>query len=188
MTSYLSENEAKIYKMATSVLLKLLTLEWDILRIIWGIEVSDGSYFFFFHFSCSFILSLTFFLPEFPFNASHFRVSIKDFRLVRQLKTKTKQKAAKLKLFTLTRKWLCHRLHPMSKITSGSWLDQHSNIIEYLGDSSRIFQGYFQDVSRRSHTLLRRITGTIMISVYVRIVLVLYTCFKEGYKQNVELN
>ena len=54
MTSYFSENEAKSYKMATSFLLKFLTLEYDISRTIWRIEVSDGS-FFLLHFSCSLI-------------------------------------------------------------------------------------------------------------------------------------
>ena len=39
----------KTYKMATSILLKFLTLEWDISRAIWRIEVSDGSFFFIFH-------------------------------------------------------------------------------------------------------------------------------------------
>ena len=36
----------KIYKMATSILLKLLTLKWNISRTIWRIEVSDDTYFF----------------------------------------------------------------------------------------------------------------------------------------------
>ena len=49
MMSYLSENEAKPYKMATSILLKFLTLKWDISRTIWQIEVSDGSFFCIFH-------------------------------------------------------------------------------------------------------------------------------------------
>ena len=43
MTSYSSENEAETYKMEMSILLILLTLEWDILRTIWRIEVSDIS-------------------------------------------------------------------------------------------------------------------------------------------------
>ena len=35
----------KTYKMATSILLKLLTLKCDISRTIWLIEISDGSVF-----------------------------------------------------------------------------------------------------------------------------------------------
>ena len=65
MTSYLNENEAKIYKMATSILFKFLTLKWDIWRTIWRIEVSDGSFFYIFH-ALSF--ELNFFRTEFPFN------------------------------------------------------------------------------------------------------------------------
>ena len=53
VTSYLSENEAKVYKMATSILLKFLTLKWNISRTIGRIEVGDDS--FFLHFSRSFI-------------------------------------------------------------------------------------------------------------------------------------
>ena len=49
VTSYLSAIEAKIYKMATYILLKFLTLKWDISRTIWRIEVSDGSLFCIFH-------------------------------------------------------------------------------------------------------------------------------------------
>ena len=41
LTLYLSENEVKILKMATSILLNFLTSEWDISRTIWRIEVSD---------------------------------------------------------------------------------------------------------------------------------------------------
>ena len=41
MTSYLSENGAKTYKMATAILLKFLTLEWNKARTIWLIVVSD---------------------------------------------------------------------------------------------------------------------------------------------------
>ena len=67
MTSYLCENEAKIYKMATFILLKFPTLEWDISRTIWRIEVSDSSYFF--SFFTLFHLSLAFFRPEFPFKS-----------------------------------------------------------------------------------------------------------------------
>ena len=48
-----------------SILLKFLTLKWDILRTIWRIEVSDGS--FFLHFSRSFIWAKLFSRPEFPF-------------------------------------------------------------------------------------------------------------------------
>ena len=49
MTSYLSENEAETYKMATSILFKFLTLQRDISRTIWDIEVSDGSFVCSFH-------------------------------------------------------------------------------------------------------------------------------------------
>ena len=49
MTSYSSENEAEIYKVATSILLKFLTLKWNISRTIWRIEVSDSSFFGIFH-------------------------------------------------------------------------------------------------------------------------------------------
>ena len=38
----LSENEAETYKVATSISLKFLTLEWDISRTIWRIQVSDS--------------------------------------------------------------------------------------------------------------------------------------------------
>ena len=55
----------KIYKMETSILLKLLTLEWDISITIWRTEVSDGSIFF--TFFTLFHLSSIFFRPEFPF-------------------------------------------------------------------------------------------------------------------------
>ena len=71
MTPYSSENEAEnlqngdVHKMATSILLKLLTLEWDISRTIWHIEVSDSSFLCIFH-ALSF--ELNFFRSEFPFN------------------------------------------------------------------------------------------------------------------------
>ena len=52
--------------MATSILLKFLTLKWNISRTIGRIEVGDGSFFAFF---TLFHLSLTFFRPEVPFNA-----------------------------------------------------------------------------------------------------------------------
>ena len=64
VTSYLSENDAKICKMATSILLKFLTLKWDISRTIWCIEVSDGSFFCIFH-TLSFDLN-SFFDRRFP--------------------------------------------------------------------------------------------------------------------------
>ena len=48
MTSYLSENEVKNLKLATSILLKFVTLKWDISRTIWRSEVSDGSLFYIF--------------------------------------------------------------------------------------------------------------------------------------------
>ena len=64
MTSYLSENEAENLQMATSILLKFLTLKSNISRTIWRIEVSDGSFFWIFY-ALSFGLNL--FRPEFPF-------------------------------------------------------------------------------------------------------------------------
>ena len=51
--------------MATSILLKFLTLKWNISRTVWCIEVSDGSFFCIFH-ALSF--ELNFFRSEFPFN------------------------------------------------------------------------------------------------------------------------
>ena len=50
--------------MATSILLKFLTLKWDISRTTWRIEVGDGSFFCIFH-ALSF--KLNFFRPEFSF-------------------------------------------------------------------------------------------------------------------------
>ena len=64
VTSYLSENEAKIYKMATSILLKFLTLKWNISRTIGRIEVGAGSFFCIFH-ALSFELKF-FFDRRFP--------------------------------------------------------------------------------------------------------------------------
>ena len=66
MTSYLSGIEAKIYKMAMSILLKFLTLKWNISRTIWRIEVGYGSFFCIFH-ALSF--ELNFFRPEVPFKS-----------------------------------------------------------------------------------------------------------------------
>ena len=54
----------KIYKMATSILLKFLTLKWNISRTIWRIEVGDGSLFCIFH-ALSFEFNL-FFDRRFP--------------------------------------------------------------------------------------------------------------------------
>ena len=45
MTSYLCESEVETFKMATSILLKFLTLEWDISRTIWHNDVSEGSFY-----------------------------------------------------------------------------------------------------------------------------------------------
>ena len=52
--------------MATSILFKFHTLECDISRTIWGIEVNDGSFFGIYD-TFSFELKL-FFRPEFPIN------------------------------------------------------------------------------------------------------------------------
>ena len=73
MTSYLSENEAKNLQLATSIMLKLLTLKWDTSRTVWHIEVSDGSFFFIFH-ALSF--ELNFFRPEFSFKENAIRSRI----------------------------------------------------------------------------------------------------------------
>ena len=50
--------------MAISILLKFLTLKWDISRTIWRIEVSDGSLFL--HFSRYFISAKPFFDQSLP--------------------------------------------------------------------------------------------------------------------------
>ena len=55
--------------MAMPILLKVLTLKWNILRTIERIEVGDGS--FFFSFFTLFHMSLTFFRPEVPFKIHH---------------------------------------------------------------------------------------------------------------------
>ena len=54
--------------MATSILLKFLTLKWNISRTICRIEVGDGSLFCIFH-TLSFELNY-FFRPEVPFKAA----------------------------------------------------------------------------------------------------------------------
>ena len=64
VTSYFIEKEAKIYKMAMSILLKFLTLKWNIWRTIWRTEVGDGSLFCIFH-ALSFELNF-FFDRRFP--------------------------------------------------------------------------------------------------------------------------
>ena len=56
----------KTYKMAMPILLKFLTLGWDISRTTWRIEINDGSFFGIFH-ALSFELKLISRL-EFPFN------------------------------------------------------------------------------------------------------------------------
>ena len=63
----------KIYKMATSILLKFLTLKWDNSGTIWCIEVIDGSFFALF---MLFHLSLTFFDQSFPLNAVKISFSV----------------------------------------------------------------------------------------------------------------
>ena len=45
MTSYVSENEAKNLQNGDVHLAQIPDLKWDILRTIWRIEVSDGSFF-----------------------------------------------------------------------------------------------------------------------------------------------
>ena len=65
MTSCLSENEAKNLQNGDAILLKFLTLKWNISRTIWRIEVGDGSFFCIFH-ALSFELNF-FFRPEVPF-------------------------------------------------------------------------------------------------------------------------
>ena len=55
--------------MATSILLKFLTLKWNISRTIWCIEVGDGSYFCIFH-ALSFKLNIVF-DRRFPLTVKH---------------------------------------------------------------------------------------------------------------------
>ena len=57
-----------MYKMATSILLKFLTLKWNISRTIWRIEVGDGSFFCIIH-ALSFELNI-FFDRRFPLSLS----------------------------------------------------------------------------------------------------------------------
>ena len=64
VTSYFIKKRLNIYKMATSILLKFLTLEWNISRTIWRIEVGDGWLFCIFH-ALSFELNF-FFDRRFP--------------------------------------------------------------------------------------------------------------------------
>ena len=70
MTSYLDERETEIVQnIATSILLKFLTLGWDISRTICRIEVSEVSVeLISLHFSRSFIWAQLISRPEFPFN------------------------------------------------------------------------------------------------------------------------
>ena len=70
----------KIYKMATSILLKFLTLKWDISRTICPIKVSDGSFFCIFY-TLSFELNF-YFDRSFPLTA------VKD-RLIKYCNTTT---------------------------------------------------------------------------------------------------
>ena len=57
-----------MYKMVTSILLKILSLNWDISTTIWPIEVTDGS---FFNFSRFFNWAEHFFDRNFPLNVAH---------------------------------------------------------------------------------------------------------------------
>ena len=72
----------KIYKVATSILLKLLTLKLAISRTIWRIEVSDSS--FFFRSFDAFSFEVNFFQPEFPFKLN--RVSYGTVTVTKLLK------------------------------------------------------------------------------------------------------
>ena len=49
----------KVYKMAMSLLLKFLTLKWNISRTVWRTEVGDGSFTCIFH-ALSFELNFVF--------------------------------------------------------------------------------------------------------------------------------
>ena len=49
MTSYLNENEAENLQNGDVILLKFLTLKWNVSRTVRCIEVSEGSFFFIFH-------------------------------------------------------------------------------------------------------------------------------------------
>ena len=60
MASYLCENEAKTYKMATSIVLKFLTLRREISGTICRIEVSDSPALFLHFHALSFELNLFF--------------------------------------------------------------------------------------------------------------------------------
>ena len=62
----------KIYKMTRSILLELLTLEWDISRTIRCIEVNDGSFFFCILHAFSFELNISFDW-SFPLNSHRFK-------------------------------------------------------------------------------------------------------------------
>ena len=64
VTSYFIEKEAKNLQNGDSILLKFLTLKWNISRTIWRIEVGDGSLFCIFH-ALSFELNF-FFDRRFP--------------------------------------------------------------------------------------------------------------------------
>ena len=59
-------------KMATFILLKFLTLKWNISRTIWRIEVGDGSFSCIFH-ALSFELNL-FFDRRFPLTLTDERI------------------------------------------------------------------------------------------------------------------
>ena len=68
------------YKMATSIILKFLTLKCDILRTIWRIEVSDGSLFCIFH-ALSFALNL-FVDRTCPLNNSYYLIHSTDVLVI----------------------------------------------------------------------------------------------------------
>ena len=61
VTSYLSGIEAKNLQNGDAILLKFLTLKWNISRTIWRIEVGDGSFFCIFH---AFSFELNFFFDR----------------------------------------------------------------------------------------------------------------------------
>ena len=63
LTTHLCKNEVEILQMVTSILLKFLTLKWDISRTIWHTEVSDGPCF---AFLPSFIWAQVIFYQSFP--------------------------------------------------------------------------------------------------------------------------
>ena len=101
----------KSYKMVASILLKFLTLGWDISRTIWRIKVNDGSFFCSFH-AFSFELNL-FFDWSFPLtstgtNGERFHV-LGELTIIMKTKTFT--------VLVNQRLCLCHRMRKRNQKT-----------------------------------------------------------------------